>query len=98
MTTGKRLHGKVKRQAAILAALGHPHRLAIAYLLAREPHRLNKLARRVGVSSPLLLHHLGILKHAHLVSTTREGQRAVYHLRKTPLWLVGKLLRETHLV
>ncbi len=95
MTTGKRLYGKVHRQAAILAALGHPHRLAIAYLLTLEPHRVGKLATRVGISHPLLLHHLGILARVGLVGKKYEGARAVYMFQKRPLWLVKKLLRET---
>lgn len=95
MTTGKRLYGKVHRQAAILAALGHPHRLAIAYLLAVEPHRQGRLARRVGVSGPLLLHHLGVLARVGLVGKKYEGASAVYVFQKRPLWLITKLIRET---
>lgn len=95
MTTGKRLYGKVHRQAAILAALGHPHRLAIVYLLALEPHRQGRLARRVGVSGPLLLHHLGILARVGLVGKKYEGARALYMFQKRPLWLIKKLIRET---
>lgn len=97
MTTGKRLYSKVHRQAATLAALGHPHRLAIAYLLALQPHRLAHLARRVGIPAPLALHHLKILQKAGLIGKEYEGVRAVYSFRRSPLWLVGKLLEETKL-
>jgi DNA-binding transcriptional ArsR family regulator len=95
MTTGKRLYGKVHRQAAILAALGHPHRLAIAYLLSLEPHRAGRLAARVGITPSLLLHHLGILSAVGLVGKKYEGARAVYSFQARPLWLIKQLLGET---
>ncbi len=95
MTTGKRLHGKVRRQAAIFAALGHPHRLAIAYLLAIEPHRLARLSLRVGLTSSLTLHHLEALTAVGLVKKEYEGARAIYTLRTQPFWLIKKLIGET---
>src|SRR6185369_8049613 len=58
---------------AVFRALGDATRYAIARLIAREPLTGAELARRLGVSSPTLTHHLKELRRAHLVIEARRG-------------------------
>ncbi|GII94556.1 ArsR/SmtB family transcription factor [Sinosporangium siamense] len=59
----------------VLAALGHPLRLQIIAALAAERVHVSELARRVGVSRPLLYMHLERLEKAGLV----EGHLELSH-------------------
>jgi DNA-binding transcriptional ArsR family regulator len=47
-----------------LAALANPHRLRILSALAEEPTHVSELARRLGLSRPLLYMHLRRLEEA----------------------------------
>ncbi|MEU4576254.1 winged helix-turn-helix domain-containing protein [Nonomuraea sp. NPDC023979] len=74
----------------LLAAFGHPVRLRILAELAGERVHVSELARRVGVSRPLLYMHLERLEKARLV----EGQlelsadgKAMKYLRLLPFEL-----------
>ena len=62
----------VEERAAVFAALGDPHRLAIIDALALSDLTPSDLAATSGLGSNLLAHHLRILVEAGLVRTTRS--------------------------
>jgi ArsR family transcriptional regulator len=47
--------------------------------------KVNDLVSKFGVSQPTMSHHLGVLKHAGLVSDRREGQFIFYSVNGS--WL-----------
>jgi DNA-binding transcriptional ArsR family regulator len=55
-----------------LSALSNPHRLRIVAALAEGREYVSRLARRIGMSRPLLHMHLQRLESAGLVSGTLE--------------------------
>lgn len=57
---------------AVLAALDNPHRLRIVAELAKERIHVSELARRVGISRPLLYMHLDKLETAKIVQSKLE--------------------------
>lgn len=57
---------------ALLAALDNPHRLRIVAALRHERIHVSELARRVGISRPLLYMHLEKLEAADIVSGKLE--------------------------
>jgi predicted transcriptional regulator len=57
---------------AVLAALSNPHRVRILAELARDRAHVSELARRVGISRPLLYLHLRKLEAASLISGRLE--------------------------
>lgn len=62
------------------AALGDGNRRAIVEALADRPHSVQELADALPISRPAVSRHLGILKHAGLVTARAEGARRVYRL------------------
>ena len=80
--TGTDLH-------ALLAALDNPHRLRIIAALHRERLHVSELARRIGISRPLLYMHLEKLEAAGLVRGTLEleGGKAMKYLENEPFAL-----------
>jgi predicted transcriptional regulator len=56
----------------MLSALSNPHRLRIVAALAEGREYVSRLARRIGMSRPLLHMHLQRLESAGLVSGTLE--------------------------
>ena len=61
-----------ERLLAIGDALGNPHRLRILAALAGERVHVSELARRLGLSRPLLYMHLEKLEAAGLVAGALE--------------------------
>ncbi|MFI2608897.1 ArsR/SmtB family transcription factor [Kitasatospora sp. NPDC018619] len=57
---------------SLLAAVGHTQRLRIIGELARGRVHVSELARRLGISRPLLYMHLERLEHAGLVAGALE--------------------------
>jgi len=68
---------------AILAALANPHRLRILAALAEGREYVSRLARRMGISRPLLHMHLKRLEAAGLVvgnlELSKEGKAMKYY-------------------
>ena len=58
-----------------LRALAEPVRLALVDELAREDACACDLRGRLGLSAPLLSHHLKVLREAGLVSCVKVGRR-----------------------
>ncbi len=63
-----------------LKALSEPLRLRIVSALRSGPQSVSELAERLAVEVVTVSHHLGILRHAHLVQTRRQGRFILYSL------------------
>src|SRR5277367_6614797 len=89
---------------AMLTAIAHPLRLQIIAELAGGRVHVSELARRLGMSRPLLYMHLGRLEKAGLVSGQLElsddGKAMKYFelvpfdLRVTPQTVLDALARD----
>jgi ArsR family transcriptional regulator, arsenate/arsenite/antimonite-responsive transcriptional repressor len=78
---------------AALRALAEPVRLALVDELAREDACACELRERLGLSAPLLSHHLKVLREAGLVRTRKAGRRVEVELDRGALARVaGSLL------
>ena len=66
--------------AELFKVLGSESRLALVWLLSREPLTVGSLADRAGLSQPLVSQHLRTLRQAGLVTSEREGKEIRYAL------------------
>jgi len=66
-------------------ALADANRLKIVGLLANEPHNVEQLAAKLGLSSSTVSHHLARLSKAGLVSARAKGHYSVYQLETEAL-------------
>jgi DNA-binding transcriptional ArsR family regulator len=66
--------------AARLKALADPERLRIVSCLMRGPKNVSQLAEALGEEVVKVSHHLGVLRHADLVRTDKQGKFVVYSL------------------
>lgn len=72
----------LERRARSYAALGDPGRLSVVDALALGDLSPGDLARRLGIASNLLAHHLRVLEDAGLVARARsEGDRRRSYVR-----------------
>lgn len=78
---------------AALRALAEPARLALVDELVRGGACSCELRGRLGLSAPLISHHLKVLREAGLVRTHRAGRRLEVELDREGLARVaGSLL------
>jgi DNA-binding transcriptional ArsR family regulator len=78
------------RLLALLAAVGHPQRLRIIAELAGGQVHVSELARRLGLSRPLVYMHLERLETAGLISGKLElssSGKAMKYIRLEPFEL-----------
>jgi DNA-binding transcriptional ArsR family regulator len=76
--------------AGVLKALAHPTRVAIVELLrANRAMPVGHIAEALGIRQANASQHLSVLRAQHVVSSTKEGNRAVYRLRHP---LLGQVL------
>jgi ArsR family transcriptional regulator, arsenate/arsenite/antimonite-responsive transcriptional repressor / arsenate reductase (thioredoxin) len=69
-------------RAAVHAALGDPHRLAIVEELALSDRAPSELGERLGIDSNLLAHHVGVLEEVGLVErAVSDGDRRRRYVR-----------------
>lgn len=68
-------------KAELFKALAHPARVRALEVLAEGEHTVGELQPLVGIESSHLSQQLGVLRHAGLVSTRKEGSSVVYSLR-----------------
>ncbi|CAN5808586.1 hypothetical protein BH23ACT2_BH23ACT2_11350 [soil metagenome] len=66
--------------AALLKALAHPLRLAIALELRGEPRCVHELTETLHASQPLVSQHLRVLRGARVVASQRRGREVTYRL------------------
>jgi DNA-binding transcriptional ArsR family regulator len=67
--------------AAFLKALANEQRLMILCNLVEGPLSVGQLNERVPLSQSALSQHLGTLREAGVVTTTRESQSIIYSLQ-----------------
>lgn len=65
-----------------LKALSEPIRLRIVDALRQGPLTVSDIAERLETEIVTISHHLGILKHAELVLSERDGRFMIYRLRQ----------------
>jgi len=68
------------KAAALLKALANEQRLMILCNLLEGPLSVGELNERVSLSQSALSQHLGVLREAKVVTTTREAQSIRYAL------------------
>jgi DNA-binding transcriptional ArsR family regulator len=61
--------------------LADPTRLRVMWLLSQADHDVSTLVAAVGAARPAVSQHLGKLLLAGLVTSRRDGRRAVYRAR-----------------
>ena len=66
--------------AELFKVLGSESRLALVWLLSREPLTVGALADQSALSQPLVSQHLRTLRQAGLVTSEREGKEVRYAL------------------
>lgn len=66
--------------AELFKVLGSESRLALVWLLSREPLTVGALADQTGLSQPLVSQHLRTLRQTGLVTSEREGKEIRYAL------------------
>jgi len=66
--------------AQSLKALADPDRLKILQCLQAGPRGVGELAELLGKELANVSHHLGVLRHAGLVETRKEGKFVIYSL------------------
>jgi ArsR family transcriptional regulator len=69
-----------ERCARKLRALADPERLRIVQCLRDGPRNVSELAGLLGEEVVNVSHHLGVLRHAGLVSDEKQGRFVVYSL------------------
>lgn len=76
---------RAEAAATIMKALGHPLRIRIVSLLAKEEQHVGALAETLDAAPAIVSQQLRILRMAGLVETTRDEGRAVYRLARPHL-------------
>ncbi len=80
-TPYRRFKSEVYDQLAVMGqALANPHRLELMDLLSQAPKSVDRLAAESALSITNTSQHLQVLKHAHLVTSERQGTRIIYRL------------------
>jgi DNA-binding transcriptional ArsR family regulator len=65
--------------------LAEPNRRKLLDALVHGPKSVTDLVQDIGMSQPVVSKHLRVLRDAHLVSATPDGQRRLYRLNPEPL-------------
>lgn len=68
------------RCATRLKALADPDRLRIVNCLFAGPKNVSEIASELGEELVKVSHHLGVLRHANVVQTQKQGKYVVYRL------------------
>lgn len=66
--------------ARYLKALADPERLKIIQCLQSGPKHVSQIAELLGAEIANVSHHLGVLRHAHLVHDEKQGKYVQYSL------------------
>jgi protein-tyrosine-phosphatase/DNA-binding HxlR family transcriptional regulator len=82
----------LRARAAVHAALGDPHRLAIVEELAVSDRAPSELGERLGLESNLLAHHFRVLEEVGLVErVVSDGDRRRRYLRLRSTEVIGRV-------
>lgn len=93
MISGSRVKSKVAPYVAKWQAASDVNRLAILYLLVREPVDVSTLKRQLHISGSLLSHHLTVLLKAGWVTRSKYGKVVTYFLADGALPDAVKILQ-----
>ncbi len=69
-----------QRCASRLKALADPDRLRIVNCLLNGPLNVSQISHVLGEDMVKVSHHLGVLRHAGVVQTERNGKFVIYRL------------------
>ena len=87
-----------EKKAHIIAAMGHPLRLAIVEYLSAGEQCVCDIAEAIGAERPNVSRHLAVMLRAGLVCQRKDGLRMIYSLKRPYvmqfLGCVDTLLRE----
>ena len=72
----------IEQLARLHKALSVPVRLRILELIRERPLCVNAITRCLEISQPAVSQHLAVLKHAGLVSSTKQGYTVHYKLEQ----------------
>lgn len=78
--------------AAFLKALANDQRLLVLCALLEGPLSVGGINERVPLSQSALSQHLGVLRDAGLVTTTRQSQTIFYALTRGPALKIMEVL------
>ncbi len=76
----KKVLQELDHLADLFRVLAEPNRLRIMVLLMQRETCVCELLPELGISQPLLSHHLGVLAESGLVQTRRQAQRIFYSI------------------
>jgi ArsR family transcriptional regulator len=68
----------VGRASGFLKVIAEPHRLKALCLLSEKEQCVCDLMQELGLSQPLVSHHLAVLRNAGLVAFRRQGTSVLY--------------------
>jgi ArsR family transcriptional regulator len=72
-------------KAELFKALAHPARIRVLELLSEGERSVGEMQPLVGIEPPHLSQQLGVLRHAGLVTTRKEGSSVIYAIRDPEL-------------
>lgn len=72
---------RLKMQAQVFKALGHPTRLLLVEALAEESRCVCDLTKVAGLDISTVSKHLSVLKQARVVQDEKRGLQVFYSLR-----------------
>lgn len=90
----KKVLKELDRLAGLFRVLAEPNRLRVLYLLMQQETCVCELLPDLGISQPLLSHHLSVLAEAGLVRSRRQAQRIYYSVAPEALAQFKSLLLE----
>ena len=70
-----------RRVADMLAALAEPTRVQILHQLVQGPKFVGQLSEALGVPMVNMSHHLGLMRNAGILDSSKDGRKVVYALR-----------------
>lgn len=76
--------------AVLLKAMADPTRLSILRCLVGGERSVTELARVLQLPQPAVSHHLAILRHAQLLTQTRDGRKVIYRLHPSATRHLGE--------
>lgn len=76
--------------AVLLKAMADPTRLSILRCLVGGERSVTDLSRALKLPQPAVSHHLAILRHAQLLTQTRDGRKVIYRLHPSAARHLGE--------
>jgi ArsR family transcriptional regulator, arsenate/arsenite/antimonite-responsive transcriptional repressor len=86
--------GDIEKQAKILKAISHPHRMEIIKRLKKDGCNVSEIQSNLGLPQSTISHHLLILKNAGILSSHREGTTVCYSIEIEEITEILDILAE----